>query len=170
MPNLEHIRPVAADASPSPQRAARRGTDPLLGCLLVVAQAHGQSVTADGVLAGLPLEGGRLSPALFERAAQRAGLSSRIVRQALDHIEPALLPAVLLLQGEQACVLLACDAANGTCEVVFPELGESTVALTVDELRARAMPASPSTRVPSTASTHARRRSRVRAPGTGSGA
>ena len=137
MPNLEHIRPVAADASPSPQRAARRGTDPLLGCLLVVAQAHGQSVTADGVLAGLPLEGGRLSPALFERAAQRAGLSSRIVRQALDHIEPALLPAVLLLQGEQACVLLACDAANGTCEVVFPELGESTVALTVDELRAR---------------------------------
>ena len=137
MPNLEHIRPVAADASPSPQRAARRGTDPLLGCLLVVAQAHGQSVTPDGVLAGLPLEGGRLTPALFERAAHRAGLASRIVRQALDHIEPALLPAVLLLQGEQACVLLACDAANGTCEVVFPELGESTVALTVDELRAR---------------------------------
>ena len=137
MPNLERIRPSAADASPSPQPAGQRGTDPLLGCLLAVAQAHGQSVTPDGVLAGLPLEGGRLTPALFERAAHRAGLASRIVRQALDHIEPALLPAVLLLQGEQACVLLACDAANGTCEVVFPELGESTVALTVDELRAR---------------------------------
>ena len=80
MPNLERIRPSAADASPSPQPAGQRGTDPLLGCLLAVAQAHGQSVTPDGVLAGLPLEGGRLSPALFERAALRAGLSSRIVR------------------------------------------------------------------------------------------
>ena len=137
MPNLERIRPSAADASPSPEPAGHRGTDALLGCLLVVARTHGQSVTADTVLAGLPLERGRLTPALFERAAHRAGLASRIVRQALDHIEPALLPAVLLLQGEQACVLLACDAATGTCEVVFPELGESTVALTVDELRAR---------------------------------
>ena len=91
MPNLERIRPSAADASPSPQPAGQRGTDPLLGCLLAVAQAHGQSVTPDGVLAGLPLEGGRLTPALFERAAHRAGLASRIVRQALDHIEPALL-------------------------------------------------------------------------------
>lgn len=137
MPNLERIRPSAADASPSPEPAGHRGTDALLGCLLVVARTHGQSVTADTVLAGLPLERGRLTPALFERAAHRAGLASRIVRQALDHIEPALLPAVLLLQGEQACVLLACDAATGTCEVVFPELGDSTVALTVDELRAR---------------------------------
>ena len=67
-------------------------------------------------LAGLPLEGGRLSPALFERAALRAGLSSRIVRQTLDHIEPALLPAVLLLDGEQACVLLARDVAAGSCD------------------------------------------------------
>lgn len=137
MPNLERIRPVAADASPSPQPAARRGTDPLLGCLLVVAQAHGQSVTADGVLAGLPLEGGRLSPALFERAALRAGLSSRIVRQTLDHIEPALLPAVLLLDGEQACVLLARDVAAGSCQVVFPELGEAAVEMSLDTLHAR---------------------------------
>ena len=137
MPNLESIRQVAADASPSPQPAAPRGTDALLGCLLVVAQAHGQSVTPDGVLAGLPLEGGRLSPALFERAALRAGLASRIVRQALDHIEPALLPAVLLLEDEQACVLLARDAAASTCQVVFPELGEAAVEMSLDTLRAR---------------------------------
>ena len=31
------------------------------------------------VSAGLPLEGGRLTPSLFERAAARAGLSSRVV-------------------------------------------------------------------------------------------
>ena len=122
----------ASTPEPSP-----RGTDALLACLLVVAQAHGLSVTREAVLAGLPLEGGRLGPALFERAASRAGLSSRIVRQALEHVEPALLPAVLLLEDGQACVLMRVDAAAAVAEVVFPELGDSVVTIALAELRAR---------------------------------
>jgi len=122
----------ASTPEPSP-----RGTDALLACLLVVAQAHGLSVTREAVLAGLPLEGGRLGPALFERAASRAGLSSRIVRQALEHVEPALLPAVLLLEDGQACVLMRVDAAAAVAEVVFPELGDSVVTMALAELRTR---------------------------------
>lgn len=122
----------ASTPEPSP-----RGTDALLACLLVVAQAHGLSVTREAVLAGLPLEGGRLGPALFERAASRAGLSSRIVRQALEHVEPALLPAVLLLEDGQACVLMRVDAAAAVAEVVFPELGDSVVTMGLAELRTR---------------------------------
>lgn len=122
----------ASTPEPSP-----RGTDALLACLLVVAQAHGLSVTREAVLAGLPLEGGRLGPALFERAASRAGLSSRIVRQALEHVEPALLPAVLLLEDGQACVLMRVDAAAAVAEVVFPELGDSVVTIALAELRTR---------------------------------
>jgi len=122
----------ASTPEPSP-----RGTDALLACLLVVAQAHGLSVTREAVLAGLPLEGGRLGPALFERAASRAGLSSRIVRQALEHVELALLPAVLLLEDGQACVLMRVDAAAAVAEVVFPELGDSVVTMALAELRTR---------------------------------
>lgn len=122
----------ASTPEPSP-----RGTDALLACLLVVAQAHGLSVTREAVLAGLPLEGGRLGPALFERAGSRAGLSSRIVRQALEHVEPALLPAVLLLEDGQACVLMRVDAAAAVAEVVFPELGDSVVTMALAELRTR---------------------------------
>ena len=122
----------ASTPEPSP-----RGTDALLACLLVVAQAHGLSVTREAVLAGLPLEGGRLGPALFERAASRAGLSSRIVRQALEHVELALLPAVLLLEDGQACVLMRVDAAAAVAEVVFPELGDSVVTIALAELRTR---------------------------------
>ncbi len=109
----------------------------LLACLLVVASAHDQALAADAVLAGLPLEGGVLTPSLFERAAHRAGLVSRIARQPLERIEPALLPAVLLLEGQRACVLLDCDAVASTCRVVFPELGEGPVLLTHAELSGR---------------------------------
>ncbi|HRJ25119.1 MAG TPA: type I secretion system permease/ATPase, partial [Thauera sp.] len=65
------------------------------------------------------------------------GLSSRIVRQALEHVEPALLPAVLLLEDGQACVLMRVDAAAAVAEVVFPELGDSVVTIALAELRTR---------------------------------
>jgi len=119
------------------ERVAAGGADTLLDCLLVVARAHGRALTPDAVLAGLPLERGRLTPALFERAARRAGLASRIVRQPLARIEPALLPAVLLLAAGNAFVLMAVDTEAGSCELVFPELGESAVVLTLAEIGAR---------------------------------
>ena len=125
------------ESSAHAERVAAGGADTLLDCLLVVARAHGRALTPDAVLAGLPLERGRLTPALFERAVRRAGLASRIVRQPLARIEPALLPAVLLLAEGKACVLMAVDTEAGSCELVFPELGESAVVLTLAEIGAR---------------------------------
>ena len=125
------------ESSAHAERVAAGGADTLLDCLLVVARAHGRALTPDAVLAGLPLERGRLTPALFERAARRAGLASRIVRQPLARVEPALLPAVLLLAEGKACVLMAVDTEAGSCELVFPELGESAVVLTLAEIGAR---------------------------------
>jgi ATP-binding cassette subfamily C protein LapB len=125
------------ESSAHAERVAAGGADTLLDCLLVVARAHGRALTPDAVLAGLPLERGRLTPALFERAARRAGLASRIVRQPLARIEPALLPAVLLLAEGKACVLMAVDTEAGSCELVFPELGESAVVLPLAEIDAR---------------------------------
>ena len=125
------------ESSAHAERVAAGGADTLLDCLLVVARAHGRALTPDAVLSALPLERGRLTPALFERAARRAGLASRIVRQPLARIEPALLPAVLLLAEGKACVLMAVDTEAGSCELVFPELGESAVVLTLAEIGAR---------------------------------
>ncbi len=107
--------------------------DELLQCLLILARSHGESLTADGAVAGLPLEGGRLTPSLFERAAARAGLSSRIVTRSLQQLQPALLPAVLLLHEERACVLLGWSA-DGHAQVVFPDLGDAPVDMPVAEL------------------------------------
>lgn len=128
---------MKADQGRQTDWAALPGTqaqDPLLDCLLLIARAHGQVQTRDGVVAGLPLEAGRLSPSLFERAARRAGMRSNVAVTDLAEINTALLPAVLLLSGARACVLLGFSEDGGSARLVFPELGEAEVVLPVEEL------------------------------------
>ncbi len=121
---------------PHPHHAAA-DRDELLACLIILARSHGETITRDGALAGLPLEGGRLTPSLFERAARRAGLSSKVVRQPIAELKQALLPAELLLDGEHACVLLGRSDDGATLQVVYPELGDAPLQVPADELAAR---------------------------------
>ena len=113
--------------------------DPLLACLVELTRLHGRPSTRAALSAGLPLEGGCLTPSLFARAAARAGLSSKIVRRALNGIDTALLPVILLLKGDQACVLLGWNAANDTAQLLFPETGQGEIVLSRSELAERYM-------------------------------
>jgi ATP-binding cassette, subfamily C, bacterial LapB len=89
-------------------------TDPLASCLAAAARLHGKSVSAGSLVAGLPLDDGRLTPALAVRAAERAGLAARVVKLPLAEIPPADLPAILLTQDKGACLLLAHDGASAS--------------------------------------------------------
>lgn len=113
---------------------ARRTLDPLLECLVALSRFHGLPQTRDAFTAGLPLVDSRLTPSLFQRAARRAGLSSKIARRRLGQITEHLLPVVLLLQDGQACLLVGWENGGETARVVLPELPESTVTLSHDEL------------------------------------
>lgn len=107
--------------------------DSLLECLLILGTIHGQVTTREALTAGLPLQNARLDPKLFARAASRIGLTSKIHKKTLSHVNPSLLPAVLLLRDDQACVLLGFTAEN-CARVVFPELGDAAVDVSVEEL------------------------------------
>jgi ATP-binding cassette subfamily C protein LapB len=111
--------------------------DPLLACLVELTRLHGRPSTRAALSAGLPLEKGCLTPSLFARAATRAGLSSKIVRRPLDAIDNALLPVILLLKGDQACVLLGWDEAGSTARLLFPETGQGEVSLLREALAER---------------------------------
>ena len=111
--------------------------DPLLECLATLARYHGRPCTRDALSAGLPLENHRLTPSLFERAARRAGLASKVLERPLDQIEPALMPVVLLLHDRQACVLMSLNVGHGMARVVLPEMGEAVVEMPQEELLAR---------------------------------
>lgn len=111
--------------------------DVLLECLVALTRLHDQPATRDALRAGLPLEGGRLTPSLFGRAASRAGLASRIVKRDLESLPEALLPAVLLLGDDEACVLVGWDEGRNVARVILPELCELPVDLPRAELAQR---------------------------------
>ncbi len=113
------------------------GPDPLLDCLVEVARLHGQGATRATLSAGLPLQPQEALPlSLAERAAARAGLATRVQRLALDEIDALTLPAILILHGNKACVLLGRDDAQHW-RVLLPETGQGAVTLTTEALASR---------------------------------
>ena len=120
----------------SPAELAGGSPDELLSCLLIVAKAHGLPSTAEAVMAGLPADNHRLTPSLFARAARRAHMSSRLVREPLARVKDVLLPAVLLLQGDRACVLLGWSEDRSEALVVLPELGDAPIQVSCAALEA----------------------------------
>lgn len=97
--------------------------DPLLDCIVLLARLHGRPVSTGVVRAGLPLVDNALTVELFARAAKRAGLSARVLRQPLAAINPLTLPAVLLLEGRRACILTAVTPEADQLTVIHPETG-----------------------------------------------
>ncbi len=93
--------------------------DPLLNCLIAVAAFHDRAVSAETVTAGLPLVEGRLTPALFERAAARAGYAAKVLKRPLSKLNPITLPAVLLLEDQDACVVVR-KLSKRTFEIFDP--------------------------------------------------
>ena len=121
---------VAALAEPwdVPPDASHR-CDPLLDCLVQITGLLGKPWSAESLIAGLPVADDGMSPEIFIRAAQRAGLAARVVQRPLAEIPSLVLPAVLLLAGGRACLLISKDE-SGRLELLLPESGgvrESTL-------------------------------------------
>ena len=121
---------------PSGQREDLLTPDALLDCLIEICRLHGHSATRASLSAGLPLVDGRLPLDLAERAAARAGMYTRLERQTLSAIDHAALPAVLLLKGGKACVLLGWTE-NQAARVLLPETGQGAVQLESADLTER---------------------------------
>jgi len=80
--------------------------DPLLEALAAMTRLHHRPHSAESLISGLPLEDGRLTPALFIRAAASAGFNSSYVKRPLTDITPLILPVVLEMKDGQACILV----------------------------------------------------------------
>src|SRR5690606_22990373 len=93
--------------------------DPLLGCLVELTRIHGNPCSAQALSGGLPLVDDKLTLTLLPRAAARAHCSARLLRRGLDNLPDALLPAILVLKGERACLLL--ESRGSSYMVQYPE-------------------------------------------------
>ncbi|MBS4018094.1 MAG: type I secretion system permease/ATPase [Dechloromonas sp.] len=128
---------ISGEATVSGLREDLMHHDPLLDCLVELTRIHGRPSTRAALVAGLPLENGLLTPSLFWRAAGRAGLSAKLVKRSLDSIDEVLLPAVLMLKGDEACVLLGWDDSGENARLLFPDTGQGSVVMPRAELAAR---------------------------------
>ncbi len=96
--------------------------DPLLACLMLCTKIFNKPLTAAQLTAGLPVIKSYMTPNLFIRAAERADYSTQISKRELTTLDNTLLPAVLLLSGKKACVLLEINR-KGKSKIIQPELG-----------------------------------------------
>lgn len=110
--------------------------DPLLECLTRLTRLHGNPWTAEALGAGLPRTDHLLPPSQFARAAARAGLKARVLRQSPDSIDPRLLPAVLLMHNRRAGLLMG-RSDNGQYRICLPEAIDTPVELSGEALAAQ---------------------------------
>ncbi len=119
----------------------------LLECLVILSKLHHRPHSAESLIADLPTEPGRATPklfsldekaskSLFTRTARRAGFDSRLVRYRLKEISPLLLPVILMLNNEEACILTELDAAMTRAKIILPEVGEGARWIDLEDLEA----------------------------------
>jgi len=111
--------------------------DTLLESLFLVCRLNGVATSRDALVAGLPLRDGKMTPALVKRSASRVHLATTILKKPLDKTRQEFLPAILLLKDDEACVVTKLNLENKSAGVIFPELGDTEVAVPLDELMAR---------------------------------
>jgi ATP-binding cassette subfamily C protein LapB len=110
---------VAEPARNEPARKTLRD-DPLSASLMHLAAYHGRAVSREALLGGLPILDGRLSVALYDRAARRAGLETEAIKRDILEIPALVLPAVLIMKNGIALILLGIDQKNKSAKILDP--------------------------------------------------
>ncbi len=92
--------------------------DALAHALAWLTKHHGRERTPESLLAGMPVSG-RLGPDQAVRVMREAGYNAGLVQRPLAELHHLLLPAVLLLAGGDACIVVA-RRGPGQYDVVMP--------------------------------------------------
>lgn len=118
-------------------------TDPLMQCLVVLTKLNNKPASAEALAHGLPFdpteEKQRLfsvdkPKANFSRAAAKAGFKSQLQKRKLGDIPSIVLPAILVLKGDNACVLLDLDKEQGVAQIIAPTVDEGPMEIDLARL------------------------------------
>lgn len=109
--------------------------DSLLSCLVLYTKLNRHPYSKETLIAGLPLQGGRLTPDLFQRAAERAHIQARFKQRSLEQIPGLVLPCILVLNNDRACLLEALDWDKGEAVLVLDDAPEGVLRVPIEQLR-----------------------------------
>ncbi len=108
--------------------------DALAHAMSWLTRHHGRERSPESLLSGLPLVG-RLAPDQALRALREAGYSAGLVQRRVADLHHLLLPAVLLLQEGDACIVVARHASDPLrYDIVMPGREHHACAATEAEL------------------------------------
>ena len=117
--------------------------DPLLQCLVIITKLNNKPFTAESLIEGLPTAKGEAAPELFSlekpksgfsRAAKRAGFSSKLVKREIIEISSLVLPCILMLKDNKACILDEFDVGKKHAKIILPDYEEGEIWVKVEEL------------------------------------
>lgn len=113
---------------------AQQPRDPLAACLAEAMRMAGRDVAAEVLTNGIALPpDGRLTPDLAIAAADRNGVQARLMRRKLADLSDDSLPIILLLQGKDACILIARTTENAY-EILRPSQSSDPLTVTQSAL------------------------------------
>ncbi|MBF0266801.1 MAG: type I secretion system permease/ATPase [Gammaproteobacteria bacterium] len=99
--------------------------DSLLESLVILTKLEHNPHSASSLVSGLPLVDNKLTPDLFHRAANRAGFNSKIKKRDITDIPDMVLPVILLLKDNKACVLESFNENKDSATLIFPSEAKS---------------------------------------------
>lgn len=108
--------------TPASRKVMVGKVDPLLDALVFLTGYFGKAKSGPALTAGLAYGEKNMGPALFCEAAQQVGFKTRIVaRDKIQKIPGPVLPAVLMMEHDHACVILNVSADGKMARIWSPE-------------------------------------------------
>ena len=107
----------------------------MLECLYLACRLKKQECSRTALLEGLPVNNG-LSADLISRAAHQVGIRAKQVRRKLFDLDNKLLPVILLLNNDDACVLVELKPEQSQVVVIHPAISNEPQIMKWTELDA----------------------------------
>jgi ATP-binding cassette subfamily C protein LapB len=103
---------------------------PVLTCLSILMGLMGEPRSVASLRNNLPQGDKAFTPLAALRAAHRAGAKAKVVaRPRIEDISELVLPVILLLKSNNACVLT--KIGKDSVEIIMPELGAGTMVMAI---------------------------------------
>lgn len=104
--------------------------DSLLDALVLYTKLFCKPISAESLLAGLPINSDgekqelfsiKDSKSLFSRAASRVGLKTSLIERSIENILQLQLPMILLLSNDNTCILEKFSGDKKEAKIIFPQ-------------------------------------------------
>lgn len=114
-----------------------------MNCLVLLTKLNNRPATMEALAYGLPFDPKKEKQSLFDvekskanfsRAAANAGFKSTLVKRRIEDLPAVVLPAILLLENGNACVITAIDHTGKRAEIVIPDIDETPMETDFEKL------------------------------------